>query len=274
MPFANLSINPLILADVDTADAKLTVFGSYARNFNNSNDLLGRMDERNITANGDANNPLSNYYFLPATDPYKVYTQIQGGATLSLLENALTFSYNYSMRRFNTGESVLILLPVFSTQYFNTDARIELHRAGVEFTLPTDGDLTWRTNLNGTLLIMRDSYKVVSYLNDYLRLTYPGKPLITGGFVNQLGYQNLFLDFSMLYCMNQAVITSPAYARMVTGKTNTFDLQSIDLGYKIPAISYFKNLEVYLNARNLFQNGQSAITETRRFFGAGFKVGL
>jgi len=35
-----------------------------------------------------------------------------------------------------------------------------------------------------------------------------------------------------------------------------------------------KSLEVYLNARNLFQNGQSRIVETQRFFGGGFKVEL
>lgn len=271
LPFASLMVNPLALMGVDTTNARLTIFGSYARNFNYSNDLLGSLD---------STNPIGYYidpdrsYMLPPVDPYKVYTQIQGGATFSTLENALTLSYNYSLRRFNTGEVILIRLPTYQDYYLNTNGRTELHRVGIDYSVPTDGDFTWRTSLNGTLLIMSDTYKERDYLSDYMRLVYPGKPFITGGFANHLGYQGLFLDFSILYAMNQANMKQVQYLHyQINGTTSTFDLQNIDLGYKIP-VKQIKSLEVYLNARNLFQNGQSNVMETQRFFGGGFKVEL
>jgi len=272
LPFASLTVDPLALMDVDTTNARLTVFGSYARNFNSSNDLLGSFDDRNPQVYNT--NPNNRSFMLPPVDPYKVYTQIQGGATFSTLENTLNLSYNYSLRRFNTGEVILIRLPTYQDYYMNTDGRTELHRVGVDYSLPTDGDLTWRTGLNGTLLIMSDTYKERGYLSDYMRLVYPGKPFITGGFANHFGYQGLFLDFSILYAMNQAAMKQVAYLHyQLTGTTSTFDLQNIDFGYKIP-VKRVKSLEVYLNARNLFQNGQSRIVETQRFFGGGFKVEL
>jgi len=275
LPFASLTVDPLALMDVDTTNARLTVYGSYARNFNYSNDLLGSLDDSNLEGSYRTSST-DRSFMLPPVDPYKVYTQIQGGATFTTLENSLTLSYNYSLRRFNTGEVILIRLPTYQDYYMNTNGRTELHRVGIDYSLPTDGDLTWRTSLNGTLLIMSDTYKERDYLSDYMRLVYPGKPFITGGFANHFGYQGLFLDFSILYAMNQANMKQVPYLHyQLNGTTSTFDLQNIDFGYKIPVpVKRVKSLEVYLNARNLFQNGQSRIVETQRFFGGGFKVEL
>ncbi|WP_214072319.1 hypothetical protein [Mucilaginibacter sp. dw_454] len=269
LPFATANIDLTKPLDLDTNDMHLNLFGSYAQNFTYANDLTsGLLDNYFIHVGNNAN-------FSTAPDPYQVYTQIQGGLTASFLGNKLSFSYNYSLKRFSAGQDILTTDVLYIDHYSNTNARVELHRVGIDFALPTDGNFKWRTNLNGTLVIMRDSYKVVNYLPEFLRLAYPGKPFITGGFVNQFSYKDLYLDFGVIYCMNQAKLDHPNSTQTyeLIGKTNTFDLQNIDLGYKIP-VTHIKSLEVYASARNLFQNDQSAIVESRRFIGAGFKVGL
>ncbi len=153
--------------------------------------------------------------------------------------------------------------------------RIELHRVGIDFNLTGDGDFKWRSNLNGTYIILRDNNREINFTPDVLHLNYPGKPFITGGFINNLAYKNLFLDFSLLYAMNQAQLTHAPGSDtfLITGKANSFDIQSIDLGYKIPTRE-FKDLEVYANVRSLIQNDQSSIIERRKFFGGGFNIGF
>ncbi|HEY9534388.1 MAG TPA: hypothetical protein VIQ77_07610 [Mucilaginibacter sp.] len=269
LPFATVSVDLFTPMGMDTDEMRLNIYGSYARNFNYANDLYGSlMDELYL-------HPGNNARFDDQPDPYQVYTQIQGGAVFSVLENKLSFSYNYSLKRFNAGQVVLIMLPGLTNIFQNTDARVELHRAGIDFALPTDGDFSWRTSLNGTYVLMRDNFKVKNYLPEYLRLTYPGKPFITGGFINRLGFKNAFLDFGVIYALNQAVIAHAAFSKtyIVTGKANIFDLQNIDLGYKLH-VKAVKSLEVYANARNLVQSDQSKYIENRRYIGAGFKVGL
>lgn len=269
LPFANVSVDLFTPLEMDTDEMRLNIFGSYARNFNYANDLYGSlMDELYI-------HPGNNARFDVQPDPYRVFTQIQGGAVFSVLENKLSFSYNYSLKRFNASQVSLILTPTFRDIFQNTDARIELHRAGIDFTLPTDGDFSWRTSLNGTYVVMRDNFKVQNYLPEYLRLTYPDKPFITGGFINHLGFKDVYLDFGVIYALNQNVYAHPTYSKIyvIKGKANIFDLQNIDLGYKIP-VKAVKSLEVYANARNLVQSDQSKYIENRRYIGAGFKVGL
>jgi len=269
LPFASLSVDLFTPMDLDTDEMRLNVYGSYARNFNYSNDIYGSlMDQLYL-------HPGNNAMFIDRADPYQVYTQIQGGAVFSVLENKLAFSYNFNLKRFNTGQVVLIMLPSYTNIDQNTDARIELHRVGIDFTLPTDGDFSWRTGLNGTYVFMRDNFKVSNYLAEYLRLPYPGKPFITGGFTNHLALKDVYLDFGLMYALNQAVVTHPQSSRtyMITGKANIFNLQNIDLGYKIP-VKAVKSLEVYVSARNLIESDQFKYIENRRYIGAGFKVGL
>ncbi|GAA4092399.1 hypothetical protein GCM10022392_13240 [Mucilaginibacter panaciglaebae] len=269
LPFASVSIDLLTPLQLDTDQMRLNIYGSYARNFNYSNDKYGSLIDQLYI------HPGNNARFDSQPDPYQVYTQIQGGAVFSVLENKLSFSYNYSLKRFSTTQVVLIRLPGFTDMFQNTEARVELHRVGIDFALPTDGDFSWRTSLNGTYVLMRDNYKVRNYLPEYLRLTYPGKPFITGGFVNHLNFKNAYLDFGMIYALNQALLAHTAYSRtwVVTGKVNIFNLQNIDLGYKLQ-VKAVKSLEVYANARNLIQSDQFKYIENRRYIGAGFKVGL
>ncbi|MFD2874305.1 hypothetical protein ACFS5N_17620 [Mucilaginibacter ximonensis] len=269
LPFATLSVDLFTPMDLDTDEMRLTIFGSYAKNFNYSNDLYGTLMDQLYT------HPGNNADFSVRPDPYRVYTQIQGGAVFSFLENKLSLSYNYTMKQFNAGQVVIIMLPTITSRYSNTDARLELHRVGVDFKLPTDGDFTWRTNLNGTLLVTRDNYKIENYIPEIMRLGYPGKPFVTGGFVNNLSYKDVYLDFGFVYGLNQAKTAHPTYAPIyqLNGKDNIFDLQNIDLGYKIP-VKAVKSLEVYVNARNLLQSDYSKYTENRRYVGGGFKVGL
>jgi hypothetical protein len=54
---------------------------------------------------------------------------------------------------------------------------------------------------------------------------------------------------------------------------HSFSLQNVYFGYKLQT-KQFKNLEVFANGRNVWQNKKSDITDNRRFYGIGFKLGL
>ncbi|MDB5158543.1 MAG: hypothetical protein JWR50_3250, partial [Mucilaginibacter sp.] len=270
LPFASLSVDVLRPFEIDSAEARLMLFGSYARNFLYGNDLYGTLLDGVFVGIGNGRD------FTPKFDPYQIYNQLQGGLTLSLLNNTLSFSYNYNLKRFSATQVTLYTGPINVDIYSPANVRIELHRVGIDFNLTGDDDFKWRSNLNGTYIVLRDNNHEINFTPDILHLTYPGKPFITGGFINNLAYKNLFLDFSLLYATNQAQVTHPpggSQTFLITGKANSFDLQSIDLGYKIPT-RQFKDLEVYANVRSLFQNNQSALNERRKFFGGGFKVGF
>jgi len=269
LPFASLSVDVLRPFEVDSTEARLMLFGSYARNFNYGSDLYGALLDGVFVGIGNGRN------FTPKFDPYQIYNQLQGGLTLSLLNNTLSFSYNYNLKRFSATQVTLYTDPSIVDVYSPANVRIELHRVGIEFNLASDADFKWRSNLNGTYIVLRDNNREINFAPDMLHLIYPGKPFITGGFVNNLMYKNLFLDFSLLYALNQVQVQHPSSSStvLITGKNNSFDIQSIDLGYKIPT-EQFKDLEVYANVRSLIQNNQSTIMERRKFFGGGFKIGF
>ena len=54
---------------------------------------------------------------------------------------------------------------------------------------------------------------------------------------------------------------------------NSFSLQNVYVGTQLK-ITRVKYAEVFANGRNILQNKTSDITDNRRFFGFGFKVGL
>lgn len=271
LPFATVNVDLFTPFDVDTDEMRLNLYGSYAQNFNYANDIYGALMDDEYLHPGD------NAAFNKQPDPYKTYAQIQGGAVFSVLENKLSFSYNYNLKRFNAAQVILILVPSFINTFQNTDARIELHRVGINFTLPTDGDFGWRTSLNGTYVFLRDNFKVNNYLPEYLRLTYPDKPFITGGFINNLRYKDAFLNFGVIYGFNQGISAHPVpqYSQtyVMNSKGNVIDLQNIDLGYRLPMKS-IKSLQIYASARNLLQSDQSTYIQNRRYIGVGFKVEL
>jgi hypothetical protein len=274
LPFASVSVDVLKPFDVDSSDARLMLFGSYAKNFI-SNDLTGSLLDFNFIRAGDG-----LVYSGTPPDPYQTYIQIQGGLTLGLLDNALSFSYNYNVKRYNTLQVTVLTDPLLIDSFSVANARIDMHRLGIDFNLPTDGDFKWHTNLNGNLLILRGN-KGVNYVPDQFHLFYPDKSYITGGFANHFAYKDLFLDVSLIYDLNQAKLGHIMYLRsyQVTGKLNALDIQNINIGYRIPT-TRFKSVEVFANARNLFNSGEPKaaanefVFDDRRFYGAGFKIGL
>jgi hypothetical protein len=56
-------------------------------------------------------------------------------------------------------------------------------------------------------------------------------------------------------------------------KINSFSLQNLYTGYKLK-VPDLKGLEIFANARNLFQDIKEDITDDRRYFGLGIKASL
>jgi len=100
----------------------------------------------------------------------------------------------------------------------------------------------------------------------------------SGGFTNRFTYKTFFAGLDVLYQAGERPYsllgTVAGTANYVApSNNNSFSLQNLYAGKQI-RIPHLKYAEAFLNGRNILQNKSSDITDNRRFFGAGFKVGL
>ncbi|GAB3918087.1 TonB-dependent receptor [Mucilaginibacter boryungensis] len=279
-PFTSVAIN-LIPAG---KSAQLMVLGSYSKSVAalsdpNASVLQGIPDNATILFDDPNTHRLGSNFANPqipltpiATPAYNAYqanTQLQLGTSLSLLNNKLSFNYNYSIQKFvNTTSYMEYLSGAYYTLYLFPDARLDQHRFGLNLNLFHSAKFNWTSGLNATVV----KYK----LNFQEQLTasqsfVPNNTVFAGGFVNRINYKHAFAAIDILYRLNQDQY-APNY--VVTGHFNSFDVQNLYAGYTLTS-TRFKNLEVFADARNLIQNKQSDIAyDNRRYFGAGFKLGL
>ncbi|MES2426923.1 MAG: hypothetical protein V4560_08100 [Bacteroidota bacterium] len=281
LPFGSASVNVLRPFSVADTDMRLVVFGSFARTMSYASDEYGTLASRtNYTGSS-----LGNSTFNGVTiNPYQTYDQLQGGLTYSVFKNALTLSYNFSIQKFVTRANISGGIPPYTDTSRTTNAHINVHRVGINFVLPTQGNFKWSSYLNGAMFIK----KTPSFDNlesEILRLYYPGKNLITGGFVNQFAYKSLFAGVDVIYAYNKElrhlfIPNGSVYYPQSVEKISTLKVQNIYIGYTMSVnMMAIKSLEVYANGRNVFEKGQQVsinkyFAGDSRYFGAGFKLGL
>ncbi|MGF7082098.1 hypothetical protein [Mucilaginibacter sp. UYCu711] len=285
LPFASLNVD--ILRTLGATDSvmllrKLTLYGSYASGMSYAADFTGTLLEipyyRGTFSVAGAGTPLLR----EPINPYQTYNQIQGGLTYSMFKKGLSFSYNYSNAKFNAIYYIEGTVSPQTDTARSTTANIVTHRLGINYTLPGNGKFKWTAGLNGAY-ITNKGFKN-NYTLTQLRIFYPGKSLITAGFASQVSYNKAFAGVGLVYDMNRGVYHAPVgngngnytvYNDMIQG----LKLQNVYLGYRLKPLKMVRYLDVFINARNLYQQVQLIegniprySAEDKRFFGGGIKL--
>jgi hypothetical protein len=270
-PYASASVNVSSLAGISAVGIKL--YGSYSK----QNLLLqaGGAPLNGLTFGNAANSPFStgyanvvNYYPSTYYNMLKAFDVYAAGADISL--SALV-SVNYNFERGGMPMAVLYYIPQGSgyiTTIGYTDSKYTRNRIGINFNIIDKASTHFTTGLNATNMRQR-----TNITGGDLVL---GNKVWTGGWVNRLEIDRIFAGLDVLYRTGKGGYTDPyiAYNPTITDQNkNAFSLQNIYFGYKLKT-KQFKNLEVFANGRNIWQNKTSNITDNRRFYGLGFKLGL
>ena len=101
-----------------------------------------------------------------------------------------------------------------------------------------------------------------------------GSGVWTGGWANRIKYHNLFAGADLLYQIGEKVYTQSYYSSTVSvTKVNSFSLQNLYVGYTIKT-AHSNDLELFANGRNIFQNQKEDITDSRKYYGLGFRLSL
>ncbi|MDB5147692.1 MAG: hypothetical protein JWQ57_1712, partial [Mucilaginibacter sp.] len=270
-PYASASVNVSSLAGISAIGIKL--YGSYSK----QNPLLQADGEHlnGLTFGNASNSPFStgyaylvNYYPSVYYNILKAFDVYVAGADINL--SALV-SVNYNFERGGLAVPVLYYSPEGSGAITNlgyADAKYTRNRIGVSFNIINKASTRFITGLNTTNIKQRTNV----YGGDIAL----GDNVWTGGWVNRLEIEHIFAGLDVLYKTGSGSYANPyaAYNSATTDQSkHSFALQNIYFGYKIKT-TQFKNLEVFANGQNIWQNKTSNITDNRRFYGIGFKLGL
>jgi len=281
LPFASLNFD--VLKVLDATDSvqhrrKIILYGSYASSMSYAEDMTGSLLEVPFYRTTYGAGVIS--IVRTPINPYQTYNQIQGGLTFSWFKKGLSFSYNYSNTKFNTIYFVESTTGATVDSAKLTTANIIIHRVGLNFTLPGQGKFKWSAGVNGAYIINKGFKN--NYALTQLRIFYPGENLITAGFATQVSYNKAFAGVSLIYDMNRGIYHASAannnytvYTDMVQGLT----LQNVYLGYRLKPVGFARYLDVFINARNLYQQVQYIegsvprySPDDKRFIGGGIKL--
>lgn len=281
LPFITASADVLHLINANSTVA-LKVFGSFSTNdifTDNSNSLIDFSDPGvqvpNIT------------YRFPATETYSgrdIYTASPSYIYQGISKTFKTFSAGLSVSAQNIPVSInyffektSYLSPVFISEpngangeqiasvYTNT--YLLLNRVSLNYKLSTN-TVNWQTNVNATMI--KQTFPDEGFTGTKVTL---GGGEWTGGWVNRLSYNNLFVGADLLYQLGQKEYSLSNTGATVVTKINSFSLQNLYAGYRLK-IKGLKDPEIFANARNIFQNRKEDITNGRKYYGVGLNFGL
>ncbi|MFC0515806.1 hypothetical protein ACFFGT_16410 [Mucilaginibacter angelicae] len=271
-PYASASVNVSSLAGINAVGIKL--YGSYSKQ-----NLLLQTDGEHLnglTFGNASNSPfgagyayLINYYPSTYYNTLKAFNIYVAGADINL--SALV-SVNYNFERGGLVVPVLYYVPDGPNGSITTlgyaDSKYTRNRIGINFNIINKASTRFITGLNTTNIKQRTNIGTGDIAL--------GDNVWTGGWVNRLEIEHIFAGLDVLYKMGSGDYANPyaTYNSTTTDQSkHSFALQNIYFGYNIKT-TQFKNLEVFANGRNIWQNKTSNITDNRRFYGLGFKLGL
>ena len=277
-PFLSASVDVFKLAGID--QLSLQVFGSFSR----ENELLedpyaslGGYAVSNAINQGTATftTDLSNIPVLPYSNfnPLKALSNYQAGMVLSLSKN---FSINYNLSENYGGNLAALYVPdgangedlVYEYYY----SKVNTNRIGLNYDYAA-ANFSWRMGLN----VAQQKLSTVepNFISaDYAAYLSKGHRY-SGGFTNRFTYKNLFAGFDILYQLGERPISLDNI--LPTGivsppNINSVALQSLYFGSQLK-INKIKYAEVFASFRNIAQNNSGDITDNRRFYGLGLKIG-
>ncbi|MEO3405389.1 hypothetical protein AAFN85_15875 [Mucilaginibacter sp. CAU 1740] len=270
-PYASASLNFSALTGIKTVGIKL--YGSYAK----QNMLLQadgmHLNNLNETFNTSTTLSYSYLYSYSYTtvnyNPLKPFNFYMAGANFDI-SPLITVNYNYE--RGGMQVSVLVYTPqqdnsVAITEMFN-DSKYTRNSIGINFNIINKATARFTTGLTTTNINQK--------INGTGFDASWGTKIWTGGWVNRLDVNNIFAGLDVLYQTgkgNALYTYASPYSSLYYQAVNSFSLQNIYFGYRLKN-HLFKNLELFANGRNVWQNKKSNITDNRRFYGLGFKLGL
>jgi len=269
-PFASATFNVLNFNKQPGYQTRLMVYLSYAKTFTALPEINTSLKNYGVNT---INTAVYIYKFIgyniynPLYNPYKTYDEVQAGVTLSLLKNKISFSYNYNVLQYSA--SYLTRISYLSGFiYFNIyrDTRLDIHNFNLDLQLLHTTNFNWESNLNTTFIKGAYNHNELIGYNYNFDTPYQS----SGSFYNKFNYKQAFLGVALVYRLHGQLYV---YDSATTSNINSFDVQYVYAGCKLN-VGKLKNFEVFANARNLFQNPASDITDNRRFYGLGFKLGL
>lgn len=274
-PFVTTSA--AIINPSEGGDVELRLFGSFAR----QNTLL---DDQYAILAGIGSVIINNTFVQPAggmatviytptqANPYHQYNNYQAGLTLKLFKN-LSINYSYSYNESQDLEPVVTPSGtngsiIAYTYYID---QISTHRVGFDYSFHTT-NFKWRMGLNIAQSEVEPAFSPGASYSAYLSNGHR----YSGGFNNRVTGNSFFAGLDVLYQLGERPLTLVSFYPYSTGASynvNSFSIQSFYAGskIKIKGVSY---AEVYVNTRNILQNKTSDITDNRRFYGFGFKLGF
>ncbi|QEM12553.1 hypothetical protein [Mucilaginibacter rubeus] len=264
-PYASASVNVSSLAGINIVGIKL--YGSYSKQ-----SILLQTDAEHLTGlsfDGPLQISLNSGGYPNFTyDPLKSYNVYTAGADVSV---SALLSVNYNYERGGLQIPILYYLPYGangSQSYIGyVDSKYTRNRIGITFRVVDKTDAHFTTGLNATNIKQRT--------NTITGNLATGDRVWTGGWVNRLDIDRVFAGMDVLYQLGGGGFANPysSIDPILGPSDHSFSLQNVYFGYKLQ-INRFKNFEVFANGRNIWQNKKSEITDNRRFYGLGFKLGL
>jgi len=286
LPFVTASVDVMKLVDPNSSFT-VKLFGSYSLagfttdNFNLFPNLssptiklpvLGSIDNSLTSSYYGNYGSLYNYngqYAVQTQNADKTFKTISAGLSISPQKTGLTI--NYFFEKANYVSAVYQYQPYGGNEeqlissFDNTNSI--LNSVTVTYSLVNTSGFNWQTNLNATML--KQTYYVY-----YGPAPVTGSGTWTGGWANRFKYGNVFAGVDLLYQIGEKVYTQSYYSSTVSvTKVNSFSLQNLYVGYNIRS-SKLKGLQLFANGRNIFQNQKEDITDSRKYYGLGFRLSL
>jgi len=270
-PYASASVNVSSLAGISAVGIKL--YGSYSK----QNQLLQSDGQHlnGLSFGNSFNSPfnteysyLTNYYPSVYYNMLKAFNVYAAGADINL---SPLVSVNYNFERGGLAVPVLYYVPYGPNGTITTlgyaDSKYTRNRIGVNFNIINKASTRFITGLNAANIKQR--------INQGTGDIALGDKIWTGGWVNRLEIERIFAGLDILYKTGEGDYANPyaANSNVLGSNKQSFSLQNIYFGYSLKT-KQFKNLEVFANGQNIWQNKTSNITDNRRFYGLGFKLGL
>ncbi|PWK74217.1 hypothetical protein LX99_04018 [Mucilaginibacter oryzae] len=272
-PFATVSVNISSLTGIKAVGIKL--HASYTKQ-----NILSQAGNTQLSGVDPVYaNPLvteifvgSDYntqsYPTPGYNPLKAFNNYVAGADIEITK---LVSVNYTFER-----GYLLIPFIYDYTYTGTpisytvfaDTKYTTNRIGLNFNIINKPNTRFISGINTNNINLK-TLKLISPVN-------MGNKIWTGGWVNRLEHNNIFAGLDVLYQTgkgNSAYANATPYPSIIGQGANSFSLQNVYFGCKLKT-HQFKNMEVFADGRNLWQNKKSIITDNRRFYGLGFKLGL
>jgi hypothetical protein len=187
----------------------------------------------------------------------------------------IKFEYTYEKRDLDIYYLGLISFQTpFIYSYNKEEAILNNHFFSLKFNQENSTGLSWLSIIN--FKIAETNYKdgsepYFSSTNVTLKDWDKNTTSCTAGFVNRISYKNFKVEADLLAHLNQKTGLYQVFGGVYSENYNSVNLQNLSVGYQIKSLKS-KDFEVFANARNLYYNEKSNVTDGRNYYGIGFRA--